>query len=193
MSKDRIDEELKFPIFEQKEFDIVENVYVLENGIIRGYYFNNSLIAYFVTITGEERITLPENFQGLVNNKELGDFTYYEIEQLPYKINSYVTLGIGNTFYSEVYNFGAFGNYYDFYFLDLQYGVKSNEYVKDFDEFCTDNEVTNDNLGNIDKNYVVNRKKSYPNTYGICMSRYTEKVYDMISDYSNFDWNSIQE
>lgn len=169
---------------------ITENIYLLSDIILRAYFKENQLVAYFVTLTGDVKIEFPKQYQSLVNYKEFGDFSYYEIYGMPSFIDSYATNGSGHVYYGEGYYFAAFGDYNSFYFLQLDYGVKNIKYVSG-ESFILDDEIDEENLRNFDSNIACARKESYPNTYGISLFEYADEVYEMIFSYNNYDFSKL--
>lgn len=136
-------------------------------------------------------IEIPDMFQKFVNYKQLGDFSFYEISGVPLNVDTYSSvLDNGHWFYSEEYNYGSSGNYYQFYFMLLDYGtvtiVNIHSIDDDIDPYY-ETEADDEKLSIDDSsNLVLNRKESYPNTFGVCHSDYIKEVYEMISTFGKF-------
>lgn len=168
--------------------EILENVYYTDKEIIRAYFVNGKLEGYFITLVEKNplhKVGLPNAYKELVGGKTLGEFTYYEIKGGPDNITAYVTQGYSRCLYFEDYYFASSGRYNQFYFGFFDYGYEvENLYESDY----TDDEVE-PNLYDFEGIYALNRKKSRPNTYGICSSNYYIEIYDLVSNYSEFDWD----
>lgn len=177
------------PIFqEQNDVNgIDERVYNNKYAIIRLYFKNNSLIGYFVTAKKDDgKVGLPKQFSHLIDGKPLGEFTFKDIDYTPDFVHIYNSCGVAHFFYNESYYFGSGGNYYYFNFMDLEYGFYNNM-VYDNDAFESDIE-----LKDVQKEYspgdpLIDRSKSFPNTYGIVKTNLDE-IYELISTYSNYDF-----
>lgn len=190
-NKESIEERIGKAYYQQTNTNnISEYIYIINDVVLRIYYKDNQLISYFVTLRNNVEIGFPEQYSYLVNDKGLGNFTFYEIEGAPSCVESYVSNGVGHSFYAEKYYFGAGGNYYDFYFLQLDYGIDNTEYISDKNIFY-DEEIDKIKLENFDYVLMRDRKKSYPNTFGISLPEYSDEVYEMISYYGNFDFNIL--
>lgn len=187
-SKEFIDKRLGIAYYQYiNDSGIIENIYVLDEIILRAYFKKGQLISYFFTMTSHIKLELPNSIQKFVKNKKLGEFTFYEIEGKPLNADAYTQNGTGHAFYSEEYYFGASGSYYHFYFMLLDYGIFNNADVE-----CKDtNKQNEEDVTIIDSILVRNRKKAYPNTCGICCAKYQKEVYEMISTYENFDFKNL--
>lgn len=175
---------------------ISENIYILDDVILRAYYKHGRLISYFLTITNNIKLKLPKNFQTFVNNKELGDFSFYDINGNPRNTDAYTQNGTGHAFYSEEYYFGSHGNYYEFYFMLLDYGIFNKKEINNIYENNKDSSIKekteqSKKITIIDSILVRDRRVSCPNTYGVCLSEYKEDIYKMIYTYENFDFDKL--
>lgn len=179
-----------------EESGIEESIYTPSGFCYRCYYKDNQLIAYFVTVMDFEHNAIckfPDRYLEIVNNKKLGEFSYYEVNGKPNLVTSYVTNGIGRTLYCEEYYYNAIGNYRTFYFMDIDYGIVNTEYTNDESKIY-DDEISSDNLQQYNYDIVLarDRKNSFPNTYGICIPTYSDIVKDMIMYYGEFDFDREQ-
>ena len=180
------------PIFQKQnqDYGIDERVYNNKYVIIRAYFKNDSLIGYFVTAkTDDRKIRIPKQFDGLIDKKPLGRFTFKDIYSTPYYVEKYNSNGVAHTFYNESYYFGTSGNYYYFYFMDLEYGFYENM-VYDNDAFESDIEIKDAQVEYYPGDSLIDRSKSYPNTYGIVGSNF-EEIYKLVSTYYNFNFLGI--
>ncbi len=182
------------PIFKSfnKKYKIEENVINNKYAIIRTYYKNEKLVGFFITAKQDnQKIRIQEQFEDLCQNKPLGEFSFTDIEIAPKSINAYISQGISHQFYCEEYYFGSDGHYYNFYFMYLDYGFNkltgsSNNCYKN------DKELKETKISEDTKRSGVNidRKTSYPNTYGIVDD--TDGIYDMISSYIEYDLEAFR-
>lgn len=170
--------------------EILENVYYTDNEIIRAYFVNGKLEGYFITVTrndGWHKVRLPPTYRNIVNNVSLGAFTYYDISGKPMDITAYATQGYSHYLYCEEYYFGSSGRYNQFYFGYFDYGYDAGtEYERDY----VDVEI-GEKYFEAQNMYGVNRKRSYPNTYGICSTSYYKEIYELVVDYYEFDWDLV--
>lgn len=198
-NKEYIDETFGKSYYQYKAKNgISENIYILDGIILRAYYKHGQLISYFLTITNNIKLELPKKFQRFVNNKKLGDFSFYDIDGNPKNADAYTQNGTGHAFYSEEYYFGARGNYYQFYFMLLDYGIFNKKQINNISESNKDSSINIKEkteqikkLTTIDSILVRDRRVSCPNTYGICLLKYKEDIYKMIFTYENFDFDKL--
>lgn len=182
------------PIFKSfnEKYKIEENVINNKYAIIRTYYKNEKLIGFFVTAKNDNsKIRIQEEFEYLCKNRPLGQFSFTDIDLAPKSIEAYISQGISHQFYCEEYYFGSVGHYYNFYFMYLDYGFnKLTGSSKDC--FEKDSELKETKISNETKEsgIHINRKTSYPNTYGIVDD--TDGIYDMISSYIEYDLESLR-
>lgn len=69
-----------------EESGIGESIYTPSGFCYRCYYKDNQLIAYFVTVMDFEHNAIckfPDRYLEIVNNKKLGEFSYYEVNGKP--------------------------------------------------------------------------------------------------------------
>ena len=179
------------PIFQKQneEYGIDERVYDNKYVIVRAFFKDNSLIGYFVTAKSDDgKIKLLEQFNYLIDKKPLGKFTFKNISDAPYFVGSYHSNGVGHYLYNESYYFASRGNYYHFYFMYIEYGF--NDLVFDNEAFESDVELKNVNLVYDKGAPQIDRSRSFPNTYGV-VSADIEEIYELISDYSNFNFQGL--
>lgn len=192
-SADYCDDCFGVPIFQEqnKESGIDERVYDNKYVIIRAYFKNSSLIGYFVTAKKDDgKIKLPEQFCHLVDGKSLGGFTFREIPDTPYYVELINTNGVVHSFYNESYYFATSGNYYYFYFMDLEYGFYNNNMVYNNDAFESDAELKDAQVEYFPGDPLIDRSKSFPNTYGIVKTDLDE-IYELISTYYNYNFEGL--
>ena len=151
---------------------------------------DNSCLAFFVTllddISGVD-IMMPTYYSSLVSDKSLCEFAFSELGEYITATYGYAGQGIGRVFYGEEYYFGAAGNYKNFYFAVLDYGMLNSR--ADFSRFLS---IIQFSIGPSDNTLplpeVLNseREKFYPNTYGISTLN-TQLTFELLSSYYWFD------
>lgn len=173
-----------------KTGEILVCAYNISDIIMVQAYFNisdNSCQAFFVTLLddiSEVNIALPEIYSPFVSNKSLGEFAFSEIQDSLMRTYGYAGQGVARAFYGEEYYFGASGNYYEFFFAVLDYGMLNS--VPDFVWFLSVIQFyINDELPLLDA-INVQREKFFPNTYGISVLS-SNLTFDLLSEYSWFD------
>lgn len=174
---------------------LLECVYILNDIITVTIYFdtpNESCRAFFVTLlkdTLDINIVIPETYSSLVSDKLLGEFAFTDICGEPSSVYGYVSQGVGRAFYGEEYYFAGNGNYQNFYFAVLDYGMVSS--IAEFDSFLSiiqfDIAPMNDTGGlPASKLLTYQRYKFYPNTYGIS-SLNSHQTFSLLGAYTGFD------
>lgn len=99
---------------------------------------NHSCKAFFVTLMEDVLgvdFDIPEVYSSFVSKKVLGKFSFSEILWEPINVNEYVSQGVGRAFYGEQYYFAGSGNYQEFYFAILDYGMLDS--YKEFGRFLS--------------------------------------------------------
>lgn len=176
--------------------ELLECVYFLGDVISVTLYFDksdNSCKAFFVTLlkdTLDVDVVMPETYSSFVSDKALGEFAFTEIVGEPDNVYGYVSQGVGRAFYGEQHYFMGWGNYQDFYFAVLDYGMLSS-YVE-FGGFLsmiqTEISPLNDstNIYHSSDLLIQQRNKLYPNTYGISTLGY-KITFSLLGTYVAFD------
>ena len=151
---------------------------------------DDSCQAFFVTLLNDISdidIKLPLFYAPLVSDKSLGEFAFSEIGDSLVSTYGYAGQGIGRTFYGEEYRFGAHGNYQDFYFAVLDYGMLDSR--GSFSGFLSIIQFiigpAHDSVPlpeALDSNWA----KFYPNTYGISVLN-NRLTFDLLGNYYWFD------
>ena len=195
-----IDSKLGFPTFTNQAEDFLECVYVTDIATVRVYYDYtvNACQAFFVTALSKklfDAIELPPQYSWIVSKKRLGKFSFYEIEYVPFSYFGFVSQGVGRALYGELYDYSSRGNYYEFYFLILDYGI-----MKSFEDFernlidsirYDDSKDDKEHIGYAYDEYfqrITSRDIFYPNTYGISGINIDKKIIiDAITSYQSFD------
>ncbi len=138
---------------------ISEEVYVTEKEVIRAYFVQDKLEGYFITKV---------------------------------KNNTWHQIGLPDI-YRNLTNSKCIGK---FSFYDVKESPKqivsyvTNGFNKLFyDSEYRDTEMEKAEYDNFSKKYFVDRKKSYPNTYGICTPQYSDEIFEMASNYYEYDWD----
>lgn len=172
------------------EDDIEEKVYDNKYSVIRVFFKEESIVGFFVTAKEKgSNIRMPRQFERFLGNKPLGEISFFDIEQIPEDVSSYTQNGTGHVFYCEKYYYASSGNYYSFYFGFLDYGFVDCKYSRK--DFYNDEEIKQIyKLDDLSFAFLLNRKKSMPNTYGIVCGGY-ENISEYFSDYRNFDFRSL--
>lgn len=178
------------------EDDIVDSflecVYYFDNIVSVTAYFDtssNSCEAFFVTLlkdTLDVDIVMPEAYAFLTSNKALGEFTFTEILGEPIDVYGYVSQGNARAFYGEQHYFAAAGNYQEFYFAVLDYGMLNSleEYILFLSGIQFDIKPGNYSTDSYHSSTLLEqqRNKLYPNTYGISKLNY-EITFSLIGTY----------
>lgn len=175
--------------------ELLECIYIIFDAISVRAYFDipdNSCKAFFVTLmedTLDFDIVMPEVYLPFVSDKPLGEFTFSEIDGEPLELYGYVSQGVARVFYGEQYYYAGSGNYKDFYFTILDYGMLNS--LPDFIWFLSNIQLdiypSNGATGYSSSELLTQeRDKLYPNTYGISTLNY-ELTFDLISSYGGFD------
>lgn len=177
-------------IYYDNENDIVENIYYTENEVIRAFFVDLKLEGYFITMLNKNPfgLKLPKIYRKYTNDKKIGDISYYEIIEKPIRIYGNQGVGYSHYAYLEENYFAGNGRYNRFYFgfFDYGYGTKNVDKTDKVKEEYDGVKMEGYEV------YYVDRKKSYPNTYGICSPRYFDKIYNLVLDFSKADWDYIQ-
>lgn len=176
--------------------ELLECVYLLDDIISATLYFDSSdksCEAFFVTLlkdTLDFSIVMPEIYSSFVSDKPLGEFAFTEIVGEPNNVYGYVSQGVGRVFYGEQHYFMGWGNYQDFYFAILDYGMLSS-YIE-FGGFLsmvqTEISPLNDsaNIYHSSDLLIQQRDTLYPNTYGISTLGY-KITFSLLGTYVAFD------
>lgn len=201
-NKDWVDNHLGPATFINEHDDFLECVYVSEIAAIRVFYDvkTSSCNAFFVTALNRKKsdvLGLPELYSYITGGKNLGEFSYHDIEGKPLQVYGYVTQGDARSFYMEDYYYGA-GNYYTYYFVSMDYGVERKNtsfasMLKPADTLSYIDDEVNVSQ-NTEPNLLVisNRSEVYPNTYGMSFQPVSSRIEELISDYSGFDSRQIK-
>lgn len=186
--------------------EILECVYIFDVASVKIYFdtSENSCRAFFVTLmenTFGVDILIPEAYSTFVSNMSLGEFTFSDIwdGEWPLNIYGYASNGVGRVFYGEQYYFAGGGNYQDFYFAVLDYGMLNS--ISEFDRFIS--EVQCDIVPGLDSDngrsvlsssslLVEQRSRLYPNTYGISVLN-RDLTFSLFSSYTGFDSASFRK
>lgn len=196
-NKDWVDSHLGSATFINEHDDFVECVYVSEIAAVRVFYDvkTRSCSAFFVTALSRQKsnkLGLPELYSYITDGKNLGEFSYYDVEGKPQQVHGYVTQGAARSFYMEDYYYGA-GNYYNYYFVSMDYGVerKNTSFASMFELASTvsyiDDEVNVGPKTNSNLLVISDRRKVYPNTYGMSFQGAASRIEELISNYDGFD------
>lgn len=189
-TKEFLDKKFDYPKFSNYDADnnILECVYDTKYAIIRAYYINNGLQAFFVTQkenTNSGILLLPY-YNEIVNYKGLEEFNYYEIKTGP--IGIYAFDSSKYSFYFEVYAPTKDSRYRIPFFGSLDYGKYLSYEELDYED--NEMKVIEEKINNIKPDgFFLNRKKSYPNTYGMCNIDYQDEIFDLLMNYYIFDWD----
>lgn len=210
-SKEWLDERLGVPTFiysvnsenlpyyvhnDDLHSDLLGCVYVTDIAILRAFFNKDdrSCKAFFVTAKDETiKIKLPNPYRRSICDKSLGDFSYYDIKNMPSLIGGFITNGVGRIFYGECFYYASGGNYYNFSFGTLDYGLNGNFNLITMnpDEFEFDDKVNKGHCKVISNQFSQDRSQCFPNTYGISTLSYSYTWY-LLADYSSFDSNQLR-
>lgn len=210
-SKEWLDEKLGVPTFaymidsenqlyyihnDEIDIDLLGCIYITDIVIVRAFFNKDDLScrAFFVTAMDDNiKIKLPSAYRKNICDNCLGDFSYYDLSEKPALLGGFFSNGSGRLFYGEVFYYFSAGNYYNFSFGTLDYGLKSdfNLITMNPDEFEFDDKVNKDYCKIIGCQFSQNRSQCFPNTYGISTLSYG-CTWDLLSDYSSFDSNQLR-
>ena len=194
LNQDYVDSMLGKPMYisTYNDIDIVESIYSSKYAIIRCYYNNGRLVAFFVTglSDGLKKLGTDPLFSNMVSGKPLGEFTFSDVDYRPTKTYGYVMNGVGYTAYYEENYFASSGLYHMYYYALLDYGF-SNFKAIDHDEYLMDEELTHDTEICVDPFMGIDRGDSYPNTYGVCEIQYKDVIPNLMVDYEKYDFSSF--
>ena len=196
-NKDWVDSHLGPATFINEHDDFVECVYVSEIAAVRVFYDvkTDSCNAFFVTALNaqkSDKLGLPKLYSEITGGKNLGEFSYYDVKGKPLGVYGYVTQGAARSFYMENYYYGA-GNYYNYYFISMDYGIEQkNTLFAAMLELASTVSYIDDEV-NVSQNthpnllVISDRRKVYPNTYGMSFQGIDSRVKELISDYNGFE------
>lgn len=195
------DDRLLRPIDDdEKNSELLVCAYNISNIVLVQAYFdtsNNSCQAFFVTLIEDIPnidVGMPKAYTTPVSNKPLGEFTFADVGESPTYAYGFSGQGVTRAFYGEEHYLGPDGNYQDFYFAVLDYGMLSS--LPDFGLFLSNvqlyiapaidvTEIT------LPKFLASQRSTFYPNTYGIStLGNYL--TFDLLTDYYWFDSYSFR-
>lgn len=199
-NKDWIDAQLGPATFSSQEGDYLQCVYLMDVASVRVFYdmVGSNCCAFFVTQMKKEScspLKMADVYSFITDEKPLGEFNYYELAGQPQKVFGFRSQGNARALYGESYYYASSGNYYDFYFLSLDYGeYESFQQMWNSIDIVEptaiiDEEVTMANRADGYIQLIRDRKSVHPNTYGISIIP-SDTTIDFISSYQSFD--SIQ-
>lgn len=203
MYKNYINDLLGTPIsiINHSESNIIECMYKLDGAVVRIFYRDSSICAYFITLT-EESVFLKIDDFIFHDKKVLGKFTYYETQEVPTYILGYFQNGTGHILYSEFYVGYRLRTYA---LIDMEYGVDFG-YPLIQGEIIYDDKVTQsytqfsnlhcfvEGIDELAKHtslcMTVDRKIARPNTFGVieCLDA---NIIDYITDYNYYDYSLL--
>lgn len=176
--------------------ELLECVYMFDIVSVMMYFdpSDNSCKAFFVTLMEDvlgADIVIPEAYASFISKRPLGEFTFADIWDEPYSVYGYVTNGVGRAFYGEQGSFGGSGNYQDFYFSILDYGMLNS--LAKFDKFLTEIQYDiirgrGNGVSTLSSSDMLVQQRStlYPNTYGISVLN-EDLTFSLLSSYMGFD------
>lgn len=206
-SKEWIDEKLGAPTFiystskinsyndnykSEYDNDYISCVYSTDIAVLKVYYLkeNISCKAYYITSTNKDcHINLPKAYRRFVNNKSIGDFSYYDINGAPEIVGGGISNGNMREFYGELFNYNSAGNYYSFIFGFLDYGIEVPfKLFPPGTEIEWDDKTVNCKPKIKGIHNINNRKENTPNTFGIADGSISyETAWYLLSDSYGFD------
>lgn len=183
-----------------EENELLECVYMFDIVSVIAYYdiTENSCKAFFVTLMKDVSgidIIMPEAYSFITSNKPLGEFAFTDIYGDPINAYGYASNGSARSFYGEQSYYMGGGNYQEFYFAILDYGMLNSR--GDFYDFMYESQFDILPMNNKD-NYrpsdllIQQRSKLYPNTYGISALNYN-LTFDLFGSYLGFDSVSFRK
>lgn len=196
LSQSYVDSALGEPSYlnEYKEDEITESIYISECSIVRCYYAEGRLVAFFVTgRPGQEGVFgKSRRFEKFVNDKSLGEYSFTDIYRSPLFASGSFQNGTGYMYYNEEYYYASSGLYYQYYFMMMEYGFFKCEPTT-HKKYMEDEEIESAKTDVSTLPYWYNRTSTYPNTYGICEFKYESIVSSLAVSYSNYDFTDYFE
>lgn len=199
-SKDWIEDQFGSATFQYQDEKYLQRVYVTDLAIVNTFFEKDSdvCIAYFITLRDSDdagKISVSPAYSHLFGGKKLGSFTYNELSSYtattvpPEEVSGFFTNGSGRIFYGEYYWLSNHSHRKAVFQGYLDYGCFFITPTQDMDNksHLTDPEDL-ELYSTIDENTWVNlnRKNTYPNTYGIITQNASE-IFELIQSYDNFD------
>jgi hypothetical protein len=197
-SKSYVDALLGKPKYQTyyKEYDLYDCFYIMSGAVVRTVYLTGQVEAFFITRTNNRLTINLYGYEYLTGNKELSQFSYYEIDGKPEYVLSLMQNGTGCLIYYEQYHWGSRGNYKTFIFADLPYGAVRHEICNENDYYLDDNfkgdKISSADFG--DQIFIYfNRRESYPSTLGIVNDEKIdiETIHEILLDWSSIDYNAL--
>lgn len=176
--------------------ELLECVYMFDIVSVKMYFdpSDNSCKAFFVTLMEDvlgADIVIPEAYSSFTTKRPLGEFSFTDIGDDPFTVDGYVSNGVGRVFYGEQYYFMGSGNYQDFYFAILDYGMLNS--LAKFDGFlesiqCDIIRGYGNGASTLSSSDMLVQQRStlYPNTYGISVLN-GDLTFSLLSSYVGFD------
>lgn len=206
-SKEWIDANFGPPNFTAKIEDYVLCAYFSDISAVQIIYDDSSKStqAFFVTSLSNkktDKLHIVKPLYDYDGENILGEASYYDIPGTPQGVLGYVSNGTARAFYGETYYYNSSGNYYNYYYLSLDYGELKGtvqDFISSLDLVATKDDIIDDEVSseNILSDYfqiIRDRKNAYPNTYGVSGTSIDfDLVVDIISDYSWFDSKQIRD
>ena len=162
----------------------IDYIYKIDGALLRIIYSEDSAKAIFLTILNPAYIGKYDNNEVtfLFNDKDLGNFTFEDIEFRNEGNYDQYTNGAGLTFYIESFWTRPSGNYHEYVLAIMPYGLFIPP--EKIDELQVDKSHYNTHFG-----YMGN---FYPNTYGIIDDECLDKITEMLIDIDSFDYLSMR-
>jgi len=190
-------------IINHSESNVIECMYKLDGAVVRIFYRDSSICAYFVTLT-EESVFLKIEIDDFIfhDKRVLGKFTYYETQEVPTYILGYSQNGTGHILYSEFYVGYRLRTYA---LIDMEYGVDfgypiipgeiiyDDKVTKSYTQFSNLHcfvEGTDELAKHTSLCMTVDRKIARPNTFGV-MECLDANIIDYITDYNYYDYSLL--
>ena len=193
-SKEWMDEHFGVPQFTSEKEEHFFCAYISDYYVIQVAFGENaSAEAYSITALknkDKKKITIHDTTIIDAEDFTLGSVTYYDLPGEPSYVTGAVSNGNERASYEEYYYMMSYGNYYNYCYASLDFGIHHGEMMDFLAEFGMpqgdiDDEV--DKSKNRGIQIIYDRKHSYPNTYAVARDT------DVLESLLDYDWfNSTQ-
>jgi hypothetical protein len=193
-NREWVDQCFGTPQFSAEKEEYLLCAYTTDDFILQIAYMNDSVQAYLVTAFKSNDVVIRDIPMFFKNGIKIGSFSFHDFPQSPTTVSGFISNGASRSMYYESYYLAMHGNYLDYHIACFDYGfLKGSPMWKIPDEERIDDEVSTDILSPNSAEIITNRRKCYPNTYGV--SAGGVDMENLLFSYDWFDslkWLSIR-